>query len=80
MTVQKQWCDFCNKEVDFDKEKDFVLRDEELTIKSVRVVVKDAKIAVCPECNHEIRENEYDSLVIERANKEWEKITGREYN
>lgn len=80
MTVEKQWCDFCNKEVDFDNEKDFVIRDEELTIKSVRVVVKDAKIAVCPECNREIRENEYDSLVIERANKEWEKITGREYN
>lgn len=80
MTVQKQWCDFCNNNVDFDKAKNFRVRDEELTMKSVRIVVKDAKIAVCPECNHEIREYEFDSLLLERAKKEWEKVTGKTYN
>ena len=75
MSRRKQWCYECEKEVEFDREKDFVKRDETLKFKGQTVTINE-KIPLCPLCKAEIADDMMDSVRMKSAIEMWERQTG----
>lgn len=76
---QQHWCNNCGSEVQFDKGKDYRVRDERLTFKGETVIVLNAKIPVCPVCTTEIADESLDTLLMQSAIELWEQKTGRNF-
>lgn len=76
MEQQIHWCDKCNKEVDFDRNIDFIERRESFSLKGETVTV-DAKIPTCPICKNEITDDALDSAIMKSAIEIYEIQTGK---
>lgn len=78
MSRRKHWCDKCEKEVEFNREKDFTKRDETLNFKGETVTVK-AQIPICSLCKAEITDEMMDSARMKAAIEMWESQTGKKF-
>lgn len=74
---QNHWCEVCDKEVFFDRNKDYVRREEILTFKGEIVTIKDAKIPICNQCHHEISDEILDSELMKKSIEVWQLKTGK---
>lgn len=77
---QHTWCEVCDTKIDFDKEKNFIERDETLTFKGETIVIKNAKIPICPLCHHEVYQEQMDTAIMQKAVQLWEEKTGRTFS
>lgn len=79
MQQQIHYCEACNQQVDFNREQDFILRDETLHILGEAIILNDVKVPVCPICKDDISDDVLDTKQLQDAIEQYEKQTGKVY-
>ncbi|WEY94538.1 hypothetical protein P5641_00420 (plasmid) [Bacillus subtilis] len=72
------WCNKCDQEINFNRNKDFEIRNEALEFKGETIVV-EVKKPICPKCKAEIFDEKLANEAMKKAVELWEKQTGRKF-
>ncbi|ODV47935.1 hypothetical protein [Bacillus subtilis] len=72
------WCNKCDQAIQFNRNKDFEIRNEVLEFKGETIVV-EVKKPICPNCKEEIFDEKLADEAMKKAVELWEKQTGRKF-
>ncbi|MCY9311693.1 hypothetical protein MOF23_22435 [Bacillus inaquosorum] len=72
------WCNKCDQEIKFNRNKDFEIRNEALEFKG-EIIFVEVKKPICPKCKEEIFDEKLANETMKKAVKLWEKQTGRKF-